>query len=329
MTEWWSGLAVPFDLESDGKDPAEARIITAAVGFIKPGTETAMTTWMAKPERPIPDEAIGVHGITNEFAQEHGRDRKEVVREVVETLARLTALPHGWAKVPVVAHNAIYDLTLLDREMRRLGIGRLTSGEGFSSEHGPLPQMPVTIHLDRRMIGAFYVIDTMVLDKELDTFRPGPVGPDGEKLGGRNKLTRVAEHYGVPISEDDAHAADADALAAARVAWVIAKRCRLAQIKTPEGHGRVMLMYGDRTYPGAAREIADKFARAAGLSLAELHDWQRRVALDQADGFREYCIANPKYVAEKQIDIDGIDGRWPLRPLTDRTKTTDITTTLV
>lgn len=329
MTEWWSGLAVPFDLETDGKDPQDARIISAAVGLVRGGHETVVTGWVAQAEREIPQEAIDVHGMSNEWVAEHGRPREEVVREIVESIAERTALPAGWAKVPLVGHNLAYDCTLLDREMRRLGIGRLSVGEGFGGGPLALPNMPVTITMDRRTIGAFYVIDTMVLDKALDTYRPGPVDADGNKLGGRNQLSKVAEHYGVPISAQDAHSADADALAAARIAWVIAKRCRLAQINGPTGRGRLMEMYADRKRRSAPAELADKFRVCAGLRLPELHDWQMREALAQAEGFREYCIANPKYVEEKGIDIDGIDGRWPVRPLTDRSKVTDLKTDLV
>lgn len=54
------------------------------------------------------------------------------------------------------------------------------------------------------------VIDPLVIDKGIDKYRKGP-----------RKLINVAEHYGITFNEDEAHAADADCLAAARVAWKI------------------------------------------------------------------------------------------------------------
>lgn len=57
------------------------------------------------------------------------------------------------------------------------------------------------------------VIDPLVLDKHFDKYRRGS-----------RKLVDVAAHYGITLSEDDAHAADADALAAARVAYLMAHR---------------------------------------------------------------------------------------------------------
>lgn len=52
------------------------------------------------------------------------------------------------------------------------------------------------------------VIDPLVIDKGIDQYRRGS-----------RKLVNVAAHYGIEFDEDEAHAADADCLAAARVAW--------------------------------------------------------------------------------------------------------------
>lgn len=52
------------------------------------------------------------------------------------------------------------------------------------------------------------VIDPLVIDKGIDKYRKGS-----------RKLVNVAAHYGIDFNEDEAHAADADCLAAARVAW--------------------------------------------------------------------------------------------------------------
>ncbi len=132
MTAWWSGRAVLFDLETDGVDPEDARIITACSASVQPAVAADVTNWMARPERDIPEEAAGVHGITTAIAQEKGGPREDVVAGIAYSLAE-------WAgeAAPVVGHHLAYDFTVLDREMRRLGIGlSLRSGSAL-----PLPSV--------------------------------------------------------------------------------------------------------------------------------------------------------------------------------------------
>jgi DNA polymerase-3 subunit epsilon len=54
------------------------------------------------------------------------------------------------------------------------------------------------------------VVDPYVLEKRINKFRKG-----------RRTLTVLCEDYGIPLT--DAHAADADALAAARLAWKLGR----------------------------------------------------------------------------------------------------------
>lgn len=69
------------------------------------------------------------------------------------------------------------------------------------------------------------VIDPFVIDKYLDRFRKG-----------KRTLASVCEHYGVRL--DAAHDATQDALAAARVAWVLAQRYPVqVQIQPVNLHG--------------------------------------------------------------------------------------------
>ena len=90
--------------------------------------------------------------------QAEGRPAAEVVREIVEKLAAEVA-----RGVPVVAFNARYDLTMLDREARRHGIAPLT-------ERGH----------------ELLVIDPLIIDKQLDKYRKG-----------KRTLTAVCEVYNV------------------------------------------------------------------------------------------------------------------------------------
>jgi DNA polymerase-3 subunit epsilon len=86
-----------------------------------------------------------------------------------------------------VIYNAPYDLTVLDRELRR---------------HGwpPFDTLPM-------------IVDPLVIDRALDRYRRGS-----------RKLVDVCRHHGVTLSELDAHTAEGDAVAAARLAWKLAHR---------------------------------------------------------------------------------------------------------
>ncbi|MFI6304329.1 exonuclease domain-containing protein [Amycolatopsis thailandensis] len=99
----------------------------------------------------------------------------------------VSALSAAWnAGATVVVYNAPYDISLLDREYRRHWHG------------APLAPGPI--------------VDPLCCDKHYDRYRKGS-----------RKLVDVARHYGIVLSELDAHGATADALAAARVAWKLAR----------------------------------------------------------------------------------------------------------
>lgn len=193
MTGWHTGPLLAFDIESTGVDTETARIVTACVALIDGSgvNPPDVMTWLVDPGVDIPAEATAIHGITTEQARTDGRPAGECVSEIASRLFRSTA--------PIVAFNAVYDLTLLDREMRRHGIG---------------VQIPDSLQ----------VIDPFVLDKHLDRYRKG-----------KRTLTAACEHYGVRI--DGAHDASFDAIAAARVAWRIAQRHpHIAEMSLPELH---------------------------------------------------------------------------------------------
>lgn len=180
-TPWWEGPLVGFDLETTGPDPETARIVTACVVRDVPGERPTVASWLADPGVDIPDGAAAVHGITTEHARAQGMDAADVVAQLLAVLAG--NLAEG---TPLVAFNAAFDFTVLDREARR---------------HGRDPLVPHP------------VVDPFVLDKQADRYR----------RGGR-KLTDVTALYGVALV--DAHTAEADALAAVHVAREIGRRHR-------------------------------------------------------------------------------------------------------
>lgn len=136
---------------------------------------------------------------------------------------------------PLVVYNAPYDLTLLACECAR--------HDTVAPALGP-------------------VVDPLVLDRGIDRYRPGS-----------RRLTATAAHYGVALTEDEAHGASADALAAARVAWKLAT-----------------------VYP-------DEIGTA---DLGELQHWQQARHDEWAAGFEQYLRRQGREDAD-------IPRGWPVR----------------
>lgn len=183
---WHARRLAAFDIETTGVDPESDRIVTAAVALVGDGRPTESFAWLVDPGVEIPAGATAVHGITTAHARAEGEDPAAAVEAITTLLAAQLR-----AGVPVIAFNARFDLTTLDREARRHGVRPLVDRVG-----GPQ---------------GLLVVDPFVLDKQYDRYRRG-----------KRTLGAVCEHYRIPLV--DAHAADADALAAARVAYRLATR---------------------------------------------------------------------------------------------------------
>jgi DNA polymerase-3 subunit epsilon len=211
---WHLGRLCGFDTESIGVDVETDRIVTACVVQCGGNQPVAAANWLADPGVDIPEAAANVHGITTERARVEGRPAGEVIEQVVTALTAVVV-----SGIPIVAMNAPFDFTLLDREARRHGVQPLTDIVGD----------------DLR------VIDPRVLDKQVDTYRPG-----------KRTLTDLCAHYDVPLGA--AHSADADALAACRVAW----------------------------------RLGSRYPKLAELDLTQLHKLQVEWAAEQAASFQEY-----------------------------------------
>jgi DNA polymerase-3 subunit epsilon len=181
-----------FDLETTGIDVEADRIVTATVVQCGGGQPTVSAGWLADPGVEIPEGAEKVHGISTEQARAEGKPAAEVVADILAALGQVIA-----SGTPIVAMNARYDLTMLDREAARYGLP-------------PLPDGPV--------------IDPLVLDKRVDRYRRGS-----------RTLTALCEHYRVELGA--AHTSDADAIAACRVAWRIGQtRPDIAALSLDELH---------------------------------------------------------------------------------------------
>ncbi|MDJ0322737.1 exonuclease domain-containing protein [Cryobacterium sp. PH31-AA6] len=179
MSNWSDTLAV-FDLETTGIDVETSRIVSATVAIIdREGAVLERVDWLLDPGIEIPAQATNVHGITTEDAVANGRGAAEGVAEIVATIRE-----HLGRGLPLVAYNAPYDLTLLNRESLR---------------HGVLP-----------LVAPSPVVDPLVIDKAIDRYRKG-----------KRTLEVTSAFYGVTL--DDAHDSAADAIAAGRVAQAIVR----------------------------------------------------------------------------------------------------------
>lgn len=200
MACWYEGPLAAFDTETTGVDVETDRIVSAAVVVQDaPGTRPRVTRWLVNPGVPVPEAATAVHGLTEEHLQRNGRWPAPVMHEIAEELGGQAA-----AARPLVVMNAPFDLTLLDRELRR---HRASSLDRWF-ETTPL-----------------LVLDPRVLDKHLDRYRKG-----------RRTLTDLCAHYGVTL--DGAHDAAADALASLEVVRAVGRRfaARLERLSPAELH---------------------------------------------------------------------------------------------
>ncbi|MEU7163698.1 3'-5' exonuclease [Streptomyces morookaense] len=202
MPCWFEGPLAAFDTETTGVDVEHDRIVSAAVvAQSQAGASPVVTRWLVDPGVPVPEEATAVHGLTEAHLQRNGRWPSPVMEEIARALAGHAA--HG---VPLVVMNAPFDLTLLDRELRR---------HRASSLAGYLAGSPLC------------VLDPWVLDKHLDRYRKG-----------RRTLADLCAHYGVELS--GAHEAAADAVAALEVVRAVGRRfaSRLDRLSPSELHAR-------------------------------------------------------------------------------------------
>ncbi|MDQ7992973.1 MAG: exonuclease domain-containing protein [Propionicimonas sp.] len=194
--------------------------------------------------------------IPAEATEIHGITTEQANAEGTDLRDGLVAIVHdlyrAWDEgMAVVIYNAPYDLTVIDHELRRCGLPPL-------EVRGP-------------------VIDPLVLDKALDRWRKGS-----------RKLVDVAAHYGIELGEA-AHGAEADALAACRLAWKLgAKAVRL------EDYSRT----GDGT----------TWLALAGVSLADLHRFQM-------EAYESQRLSFMAYKARKGEPVDDTSTEWPLRSL--------------
>jgi DNA polymerase-3 subunit epsilon len=163
---WHKRRLAGFDTETTGRDPKSVRIVSAAIVT----SDGAEQNFLIDPGVEIPAEATAIHGISTEYAREHGAAPRKTLDEIADALA--IELRAG---TPLVVFNAPYDLTLLEAELARHGLTPLASRA---------PVAPV--------------IDPLVIDRQMDKFRKGA-----------RTLEAQCQFYGVTITQAHDAAADA------------------------------------------------------------------------------------------------------------------------
>ncbi|WP_327065733.1 exonuclease domain-containing protein [Kitasatospora sp. NBC_01250] len=218
---WYEGPLASFDTETTGVDVEQDRVVSAALVLqAAPDAPVERLTWLVDPGVPIPEGARAVHGITDEQVRAHGRSPVVVTAEIARALAE-----QARAGVPLVVMNAPYDLTLLDRELRRHRQSSLAA-----------------VLADAELL----VVDPRVLDKHVDRYRKG-----------RRTLTDLCAHYGIALA--DAHDASADAWASLQLVRAVGRRysTALGEFSTAELHLRQA-----RWHAAQARGLQDWFDRS-------------------------------------------------------------------
>ena len=212
MNTWTERPWLGFDTETTGVDATADRLVTAALvdwtGSSGSTENSHVTTWLADPGVPIPERASQIHGISTDYAREHGRPITEVLDQVAQTIVE-----HWMEQIPVVAFNAVFDITLLNCELKRHDLSSLE--ERMGGEIGP-------------------ILDPLVLDRMYDRYRRG-----------KRTLSDMVTVYDVALSPH-AHTADADVLMTLQVlAALVAKYPQIAQTsledlqyQQAEGHRR-------------------------------------------------------------------------------------------
>ncbi|MDN4173954.1 hypothetical protein QWY28_13415 [Nocardioides sp. SOB77] len=222
--KWPDGRLVAFDSEATGLDFNDDRFVTASIVHRTPGQRPRTLSWLLDPGRDIPDEAAAVHGWTNDRLRDalNGAEAVRITPGRTEPMTRAGAITEMASQcytamsveVPLVVHNAAFDLSMLESELARVGLAPLSTRSG----------------------GVRGVVDPMVIEKQYDPYRkqcykdPGcdpenRVHACGGCRGGKTKcggcgstdrtLTSLCAHY--RIVHTGAHDAAADALACIRL----------------------------------------------------------------------------------------------------------------
>lgn len=279
---WWRRRMLGLDVETappewspDGPNVNVERVVSCAVALVG-GGDTWSHSWLVNPGFAIPPESTAIHGIHNEDVAD-APPIGEVLRDVWAVLEEAAE-----ERMAFVVYNAPYDMTVLDRESRRLGV-------------------------EPRVLQALRVVDPMLLDRMLDTFRKGSRKLADTTAIWNARAQRAAERAGrewratdlLARARSGPHVAAADAIAGCRLGWL------LAEIGAVYSYGRPVYEHDRPDRDLAARQAEWDATRT---DLDRLHEWQRRWRYADQLRLREHWRAqgNPLW--------EGVQPEWPVYP---------------
>lgn len=174
MTDYFDGPLCGFDIESTGVDQWEDRVVTFSAVFSPyEGGPTTTLEWLIDPGIEINEGASEVHGITTEYAREHGMPAPQAIAEIAQRLEQVVDMG-----IPFGIYNATFDTTMIYNEFERYNIPMKYTREQLFSR----------------------IIDPLVIDKACDKWRKGS-----------RKLTDTAALYGFELVNAHNSTADVEA----------------------------------------------------------------------------------------------------------------------
>ncbi len=156
-------LAV-FDIEATGISPRADRIVELAIVRLNPDGTRDSKRWMVNPTIPIPEEAIAIHGITNEAVAECPTF-KDIAAEVAVFLTNcdLAGFNHTRFDIPMLQEEYIRIKMPFDVDNRRIldaqrifhqkeprdltAAVRFYCNETFADAHGALADTEATLRV--------------------------------------------------------------------------------------------------------------------------------------------------------------------------------------
>lgn len=274
---WARRPVLVLDTETTGVDVETAEIASISVGVMDLAAPLATkidTEYLAV---EMPEEAGKVNGLTTDILRERARPGVSSA-EVLSVHAELIA-DHLARGLPVVAANAPFDLTVLDRDCRRRGVATVGARLDVVWEHiGP-------------------VVDPIVLDKRVEKYRRRVSETQGARC-----LKTLAQVHGCGWDDELAHTSEYDALQAGRVvAALIARYPLLRSMSLPELHDSQVRWYAEQ-----AVSLRGWFEGEARKALFELGL--------QFDDQSEDAVAARAKAAEFETKAASVQTVWPIVP---------------
>lgn len=244
---WHTEPMLALDTETTGVNVESDRVVSAAAIHLSPAGAKPRT-WLSDVDgQEIPEGATRIHGITTEAARANGTPAAQVIEEIVTAISE--AVGNG---TPLVGHNLVYDLTIIDREARR----HLSCGL-----------------LDIVGSAQLLAIDTMVIDKYAAPFRRRI-----SETQGPYQLRTTAEIYGLAWDDEAAHGAEYDALMSARAAWHMGNIAGLQHDDRPEWVQTLRTQRFDDIQGMTVMELHNSQVLWAANDAESYQDWLRTKA---------------------------------------------------